>query len=202
MGNTSMNWIDRVFSAIGVQVEFRPADWNRTREKLLTGNTQIFSQGWLADYPDPENFLFLLYGPESPLLCQCDGANNSNYASEEYDELFRQMRVLAPGPERDELVARMVDLYRRDAVWLYAFYPKDIYLNNSWTHNTKRHGISKATLKYIRIDAQERERMRVQWNQPVTWPLYAGAALLASLFLPAVTAYRRRQNATARQRGK
>ncbi|MEZ5571344.1 MAG: ABC transporter substrate-binding protein [Halioglobus sp.] len=200
--NTSMNWIDRVFSAIGVQVEFRSADWNRTREKLLTGNTQIYSSGWLADYPDPENFLFLLYGPESPLECKCDGANNSNYASAEYDDLFRRMRVLPPGPERDELVAAMVELYRRDAVWLYAFYPKEIYLNNSWVHNNKRHGISKATLKYTRIDPEERARMQALWNQPVTWPLYAFAALLTALLLPGVIAYRRRQNATARhQRG-
>ncbi|HBM83448.1 MAG TPA: peptide ABC transporter substrate-binding protein, partial [Halieaceae bacterium] len=69
ISSTSMNWMDRAFGRIGVQVEYRPADWNRTREKLLTGNTQIFSHGWLADYPDPENFLFLLYGPESPLIC-------------------------------------------------------------------------------------------------------------------------------------
>lgn len=197
--NTSMNWIDRVFSAIGVQVEFRPADWNRTREKLLTGNTQIYSHGWLADYPDPENFLFLLHGPESPLECDCDGANNSNYASEEFDSLFRQMRVLPPGPERDDLVARMVELYRRDAVWLYAFYPKEIYLNNSWVYNNKRHGISKNTLKYTRVDKVERERMQKLWNQPVTWPLYAGVLLLASLLLPGIVAYRRRQNATVRQ---
>ncbi|MEH6636087.1 MAG: ABC transporter substrate-binding protein [Halioglobus sp.] len=199
IGNTSMNWIDRVFSEIGVQVEFRPADWNRTREKLLTGNTQIFSHGWLADYPDPENFLFLLYGPESPLLCQCDGANNSNYANEEFDELFRAVRVLPQGAERDDLVARMVELYRRDAVWLYAYYPKDIYLNNSWVFNTKRHGISKAMLKYIRIDDQKRHAMRVKWNQPVTWPLFAGALLISGLVLPGVVAYRRRQNATARR---
>jgi len=199
IGNTSMNWIDRVFSEIGVQVEFRPADWNRTREKLLTGNTQIFSHGWLADYPDPENFLFLLYGPESPLLCECDGANNSNYANEEFDELFRAVRVLPQGAERDDLVARMVELYRRDAVWLYAYYPKDIYLNNSWVFNTKRHGISKAMLKYIRVDDQKRHAMRVKWNQPVTWPLFAGALLISGLVLPGVVAYRRRQNATARR---
>jgi ABC-type transport system substrate-binding protein len=202
IGNTSMNWIDRQFSQIGVQVEFRPADWNRTREKLLTGNTQIFSHGWLADYPDPENFLFLLYGPESPLECQCDGSNNSNFMHPEYDELFRRVRVLPPGPERDELVARMVEIYRREAVWLYAFYPKDIYLNNSWVHNTKRHGISKATLKYIRIDDRQRQQMRQKWNQPVTWPLYAGVFLIGALVLPGVNAYRRRQNATARQGGK
>ena len=200
IGNTSMNWMDRIFSQLGVQVEFRPADWNRTREKLLTGNTQIYSHGWLADYPDPENFLFLLYGPESPLICKCDGANNSNYDNEEYNELFRQVRVLPPGPERADLVARMVELYRQDAVWLYAFYPKDIYLNNSWVYNTKRHGISKATLKYLRIDTEERARKRVAWNQPVTWPLYASALVVVGLLWPGVAAYRRRQNATARER--
>ena len=199
ISNTSMNWMDRVFAELGVQVEYRPADWNRTREKLLTGNTQIYSHGWLADYPDPENFLFLLYGPESPLICECDGANNSNYDNPEYDELFRQVRVLPPGPERAELVARMVELFRRDAVWLYAYYPKDIYLNNSWVSNTKRHGISKATLKYLNIDPEERARRQVEWNQPVTWPLYAGAALVIGLLLPGVIAYRRRQNATARR---
>lgn len=199
INNTTMNWIDRVFSDIGVQVEFRPADWNRTREKLLTGNTQIYSHGWLADYPDPENFLFLLYGPESPLLCECDGANNSNYGSEEFDDLFRKMRVLPAGPERDELVARMVELYREDAVWLFAYFPKDIYLNNRWVFNTKRHGISKATLKYIRVDETERDEMQIKWNQPVTWPLFFGALALAGLVLPGVTAYRRRQNATARK---
>lgn len=199
ISNTSMNWIDRAFARIGVQVEYRPADWNRTREKLLTGNTQIYSHGWLADYPDPENFLFLLFGPESPLICKCDGANNSNYESEEYDELFRAMRVLPAGEERETIVARMVDLFRKDAVWLFAYYPKDIYLNNSWVHNNKRHGISKSTLKYVRIDEDLREQKRAEWNQPVTWPLYAAALLIVALLLPGVIAYRRRLKATARQ---
>lgn len=199
ISKTSMNWMDRVFDEVGVQIEYRQADWNRTREKLLTGNTQVFSFGWLADYPDPENFLFLLYGPESPLVCKCDGANPANYENDAFDELFRRMRVLPPGAEREELVARMVEMWRRDAVWLYAYYPKEIFLNNSWVYNTKRHGISKATLKYVRIDDAERERLRREWNQPVTWPLYAGGALFMGLVLPGVIAYRRRQNETASQ---
>ncbi|RLA45488.1 MAG: peptide ABC transporter substrate-binding protein, partial [Gammaproteobacteria bacterium] len=128
-----------------------------------------------------------------------DGANNANYASEEYDELFRKVRVLSQGPERDELVAQMVELFRRDAVWLFAYYPKDIYLNNSWVHNTKRHGISKAMLKYIRVDDKERQKMQVKWNQPITWPLFVAALFLVALVLPGVIAYRRRQNATARR---
>lgn len=193
--NTSMNWMSRQLGRLGVQVEFRPADWNRTREKLLTGNTQIYSHGWLADYPDPENFLFLMFGPESPLLCNCDGANNSNYENPEFDEKFRRMRELQPGPERDALVADLVEMWRHDVVWLYAFHPLEYYLNNEWVHNTKRHGISKRTLKYVRIDTELRAERQAEWNEPVTWPLVAGATGVAAMILPGVLAYRRRQRA-------
>ena len=197
MNNTTMNWITRTFSQIGVQVEYRPADWNRTREKLLTGNTQIFSHGWIADYPDPENFLFLLSSSESPLICECDGANNANYDSREYDDLFEQMRLEPSGPARDKIISRMIDLYQKDAIWLYTFFPKDNYLNNAWVSNTKRHGITPGNLKYLRIDPEHRAERQAQWNQPVTWPLYAGAILLLLLLLPGVIAYRRRLKATA-----
>ena len=199
ISNSSMNWISRQFEQLGVQVEFRPADWNRTREKLLTGNTQIFSHGWLADYPDPENFLFLMYSPESPLVCKCDGANNSNYENPEFDAAFERMRVLDPGPERDVLVAELVEMWRRDAVWLLGFHPLEFYLNNEWVHNTKRHGISKRTLQYVRIDDELRAERQVAWNQPVTWPLAVGAAGVMAMIFPGIVAYRRRQRATIKK---
>ena len=194
--NSSQDWQRRQFEKLGVQLEFRPSDWNRFREKLLTGNTQIYSHGWLADYPDPENFLFLLYGPESPLSCNCDGANNSNYANDEYDDLFRKMRVMNPGPARDEIVAQMLEILRRDAVWLSGWHSLDYYLNNPWIYNTKRHGISKTALKYLRLDTEMRKRKQLEWNQPVVWPMGVLGVLVILLALPAVRAYRRRQNMT------
>ncbi len=194
--NAKVNWISRQFQKIGVQAEFRPADWNRTREKLLTGNSQIFSFGWLADYPDPENFLFLLYSKESPLVCNCDGPNKSNYENPEYDELFLKMRSMDPGPERDVIVHQLIEIWQRDAVWLHAFHPIEYYLNNEWVHNTKRHGISKRTLQYVRIDDELRAERQREWNEPVVWPLVAGTLAVAALVLPGVTAYRRRQRAT------
>jgi ABC-type oligopeptide transport system substrate-binding subunit len=197
-GATLPSWISRKLGRLGVQVEFRPADWNRTREKLLTGNTQIYSHGWLADYPDPENFLFLMYSPESPLVCKCDGANNSNYENAEFDRKFELMRKLDPGPERDALVQELVEIWRRDAVWLYSFHPLEYYLNNEWVFNTKRHGISKRTLKYVRLDTDLRARRQAEWNQPVTWPLVAGATGMAAMVLPGILAYRRRQRARIR----
>jgi len=188
-----MNLTLRQLQCLGVQLDFRPADWNRTREKLMTGNTQIYSHGWIADYPDPENFLFLLYGPESPLVCSCDGANNSNYEEPEFDELFKRMRVLQPGAERDQVLARMVELWRRDAVWMRALHPLEFYLNNEWVYNTKKPGIGKRTLKYIRIDSELRAKRQAEWNAPVVWPLVAFVLGVIALLVPGVLAYRRRQ---------
>ncbi|MEP5766429.1 MAG: ABC transporter substrate-binding protein [Halieaceae bacterium] len=195
------NWIARKIGRLGVQVEFRPADWNRTREKLMTGNTQIFSHGWLADYPDPENFMFMLYSPESPLICKCDGTNNSNYENPEYDKAFERMRVLEPGPERDAVVAELVEMWRRDAVWMITYHPLEFFLNNEWVYNTKRHGISKDTLKYVRVDDELRLQRQAEWNQPVTWPLLAGATGVIAMILPGLVAYRRRQRATLKSQG-
>lgn len=194
---TSMRWIERMLGRLGVQVEFRTANWARTREKLRTGNTQIYASGWLGDYPDPENFLFLLHGPEGPLRCACDGANNSNYARAEYDRLFSAVRTAPPGPEREAMVARMVQLFQQDAVWLFAWFPRDIYLNNPWVHNAQRHGVARNTLKYLRIDAAERARLQRAWNAPRLWPLSLLAVLLLALSGSTLVLYRRRQRRTA-----
>ena len=52
------------FAKIGIQLEIRATDFNQFQDKTLKGKHQIFWAGWLADYPDAENFLFLLYGPK------------------------------------------------------------------------------------------------------------------------------------------
>ena len=62
-----------------VQLEIRATDYNRFQEKAEKGSLQIFWWGWFADYPDAENFLFLLYGPNSKALTNGNGENTANY---------------------------------------------------------------------------------------------------------------------------
>ena len=56
------------FAKIGIQLEVRATDYNQFQDKMRKGTHQIFFWGWLADYPDAENFLFLLYGPNAKAL--------------------------------------------------------------------------------------------------------------------------------------
>lgn len=187
------DWQKRQLKKLGIELELRATDWNRYKEKMSTGNHQMFSYGWLADYPDPENFLFLLYGPQSPVACQCDGNNNANYDNPDYNKLYKQMKTMQPGLERNQLIAEMLDQVRADVPWFTGEYPKEYYLNNQWVSNTKRHGISKATLKYLKIDSEVRKQKQAEWNQPNLVPLVAGMGIFVALFVPAIRAYRRRQ---------
>ncbi len=59
---TMLNWYRKQFDKLGIQLVIRATDYNRFREKVRKGTAQIYIWGWNADYPDPENFLFLLYG--------------------------------------------------------------------------------------------------------------------------------------------
>ena len=58
-----IDWMVRQFAKLGVQLEVRATDYNQFQDKVRKGSHQVFWLGWLADYPDAENFLFLLYGP-------------------------------------------------------------------------------------------------------------------------------------------
>src|SRR5699024_7464745 len=152
--------------------------------------------GWIADYPDPENFLFLLYGPNGK--AKHGGVNVSNYNNDEFNGLYAQMRDMANGPQRKAVIEKMVHILRRDAPWVWGFYPKSYTLNHGWLGNRQINLMANNTLKYLRLDSQRRAHLRGQWNQPMLWPLAAGGGVLLLLVAPAVVSYRRRDRRTGR----
>ena len=163
---------------LGVQLVVRSTDYNRFQDKMRRGQAQIYQWGWNADYPDPENFLFLFYGPNGKV--KHGGENASNYDNPEFDRLFERMRVLPNGAERQRLIDRMVELLRRDAPWVAGFHPQQVVLNHAWTANLKPNDMATNTLKYQRLDPSLRARLRAAWNQPRWAPVAAVGAPVAA----------------------
>jgi ABC-type transport system substrate-binding protein len=186
-----LDWMRKQLGKLGIQLVIRATDYNRFQEKMRKGTAQIYQWGWNADYPDPENFLFLLYGPNGKV--EHGGENASNYANPEFDALFERMKNMDNGPERQAIIERMVDLVRRDAPWLWGLHPKGYSLHHAWYYNAKPNLMANNTLKYRRLDPELRARSRARWNQPVVWPVLAGVALVGLLVTPAVLGYRRRE---------
>jgi oligopeptide transport system substrate-binding protein len=191
-----MNWYRKQFDKLGIKLVVRATDFNRFQEKLRIGNAQLFFLGWNADYPDPENFLFLLYGPYNK--AKNGGENSSNYQNPEFDRLFEQMRNMDNGEPRYQLIQQLQEILREDVPWLFGFHPKSFALHHGWYKNLKPNLMANNQLKYTRIDAKLRAEKRQQWNQPIVWPLVLGGVVLVLLFVPAVSAYRRRTHQTVR----
>jgi oligopeptide transport system substrate-binding protein len=191
----NLNWMKKQFKKIGLQLNFRVTDYNRFKEKMETANAQIYSWGWLADYPDPENFLFLLYGPNAQIDSK-SGVNSTNYKNPEYDALFDKMRLLDDTPERAAIIEKMLRLLERDMPWGEMFHGVEYELGHDWLTNNKTHGISKVMFKYWKLDIDKREASQRDWNQPVIWPLIFVIMALLSLIIPGYLFYQRRQNRT------
>jgi ABC-type oligopeptide transport system substrate-binding subunit len=159
-------------------------------ERSIKGTFQMSSSAWLADYPDPEDFLILLYGPNAP-----PGPNASAFSNPEYDKLFEQMKVMEDTPEREALIHRMVAIVVEECPWIFNFHAPSYVLRHSWYKNGKTHSISGNYAKYIRVEPDVRQAYwKVEDKPNRRVPLYA-LAFLVVVLAPGIviTSMRRRR---------
>jgi ABC-type transport system substrate-binding protein len=193
-----LDWTVKQFEKLNIQVEVRNTDYNRFQDKMRKGAAQFFFWGWLADYPDPENFLFLLYGPNSKVAV--DGENASNWRNDEFDSLFVKMKDMEDTPERAALIQKMGQIMQEDMPLLYGWSEEYGGAFHQWVYNGKPSNIIRDQLQYLRIDPALRVKKIAEWNQPVWWPLLLIPVGLIAVSWPAWRAWRRRLQQSALQK--
>ena len=194
-----MDWRRKQFAKLGIQLVIRSTDYNRFQDKVRKAKVQIFSWGWNADYPDPENFLFLLYGGNAVVNTNGAGINSSNYQNPEFDKLFNEIKTMSNSPKRQAKIQKMLNIVRKDAPWVWGFHPKSLALSHLWFKNVLPNAMANNTLKYKRIDAKLRVEKQKKWNQPVILPLVIFFLLLILGGYLLVKIYKNRQKAVIRE---
>ncbi len=188
------DFLRKQFQKLNISLVVRNTDYNRFQDKMRKGNAQLFMWGWNADYPDPENFFFLLYGPNGK--AKYKGENAANYANDEFDRLFEKMETMPNSPERLQIIKQMNTILRKDAPWLWGFHPQDFSLFHSWYYNAKPNLMAHNTLMYKRIDADKRAQLRKQWNKPVFWPIILFIIVFLAVLYPAIKMYSAKEKFT------
>lgn len=186
-----IDWLNKQFQKINVQLVVRSTDYNRFQEKIRKGAAQVFYFGWNADYPDAENFFFLFASDQAKIKSQ--GENAANYQNPAFDRLFNQMRTMENSPARQAIIDQMMVILHHDKPWVWGYYPKDYTLYHQWLKNAKPSKVGNNTLKYERIDPVLRDQLRSKWNRPLLWPPLLALALLIALAVPAWRWHRRRE---------
>ena len=190
-----MDWQRKQFAKLGIQLVIRSTDYNRFQRKVRKGKVQLFSWGWNADYPDPENFLFLLYGGNAVVNTSGAGINSSNYQNPKFDTLFNEIKTMKNSPERKKKIEEMLEIVREDAPWIWGIHPTNMALFHAWYKNVLPHAMANNTLKYKRVDAAQRVNKQQEWNKPQIMPLVLFVLFLLMIAFVSHRVYRNRQKA-------
>jgi ABC-type transport system substrate-binding protein len=193
---SELDWMIKQFAKLDIQLEIRATDYNQFQDKMRKGTQQVFFWGWLADYPDAENYLFLLYGPNSK--AKADGENTANYLNPEYDRRYNQLRLMDDGPEKQKLIDEMVTIAQQDAIWSFGYFPYASGAYQQWVHNGKPSVMVRDMARYYRLDPALRAQKLAEWNRPTWWPPLALVALIAAIAWRARATLRRRERMNAR----
>ncbi len=180
-------WMRKQLAKLGIQLSVRSTHYSRFQDKMRKGAAQMFTWGWNADYPDPENFLFLLYGPNGKV--KFGGENPTNYNSTVVNPLFEQISQMPDSAERAHKIQQVLNIIRKDSPVIFGYYPIQFSLNHSWNSASKPHGIANNTLKYQDINTNLRAMKRTQWNAPIYWPIALVVIAILILLLPLIIGY-------------
>lgn len=177
-----LSWFRKQALKIGIDLNVREYDKNRYDRKLNSGNLQMFYYAWVADYPDPENFLMLFYGPNQK--AKKGGENLSNFVYRPYDQLFHQLQFTNPGPDRHLIMVKMNKILRDQGVWGWAIHGENFYISQSWLKNVNFSQFSVGNLKYMDIDGCLREKRWNEWNKAKCLPFLMILVIGVLIVLP------------------
>jgi ABC-type transport system substrate-binding protein len=137
----------RSMDAIGVKILFEPGKFSDTLKAAKACHVMMWQAAWTADYPDGDNFMQLLYGPNT------GESNNGCYESKAYDALYEKSLTLpTDSEERDHLFIDMTRQMEVDGAWSLQASPVRNELIRPWVKGFKKHPILQAEFVYLDID--------------------------------------------------
>ncbi|HEV7230021.1 MAG TPA: ABC transporter substrate-binding protein [Bacteroidia bacterium] len=126
----------QLHEVLGVNVDFDVVSFKQRIEDEAHGNGNMFHSAWIADYPSPENFLWLFYGktvPENPK--DASYPNSARYKNKDFDKLFEAGRAARTQEEAYKNFREAETLLMADAPILVLWYNENWRLTKSNVHN-------------------------------------------------------------------
>lgn len=108
-------------AAVGVEINLKEMEWGAFLTATNNKEIDFFHMRWMADYPDPQNFLSLL-------LMSGSSENRTGYSNPAYDALCRQADGLLDLKARLPLYRKAERLVVDDAPWIPLYYQRDVEL--------------------------------------------------------------------------
>jgi len=125
---------------IGVALELRRLDWAAHIKLVDDGSAVFFRQGWIADYPDPENFLTVLFHSRNIGAA----GNTSRYRNPAVDRLLDEADAMTSGPARFGRYHQAEQTIVDDAAWISLYHYSSRALVKRHVKGLERSALSSA----------------------------------------------------------
>lgn len=135
----------KTFDTLKIQVNFKIVKWNEQLKLLHECQYGLAGSAWVADYPDGDNFVQLLYGKNVA------NSNVACYQSEEYDALYEQAHRLPDGAERNRLYDKMNKIVMADTPWIFGDIRFRNRLTQAYIQGFKPHPVLQTEWRYLDI---------------------------------------------------
>ncbi len=152
---TQTSQIDRTYNelwkkamdAIAVRIEFDSGKFGDNLKAAKACQLMMWGAAWIADYPDGDNFMQLLYGPNT------GQSNNGCYESKSFDALYERARAMSPDlPERNRLFLEMTRQMEVDGAWSMHVSRERNQMIRPWVLGYKKHPILHAEWIYMDLE--------------------------------------------------
>ncbi|MBK6755743.1 MAG: ABC transporter substrate-binding protein [Flavobacteriales bacterium] len=122
-------------------------------ERIEMGRAQVWREGWLADFPDPENFLALLYGKNAV----ADTAlptflNTTRYRDPRYDSLFTLAQRTVDLVERARYLALAEQVAMIDVAITPLYHERSVRLLQPWVRDLPQNPMEYRDLSTVWFD--------------------------------------------------
>ncbi len=135
---------------LGIEVKLKQVEFARHLDEVDAGKVEFFRLGWIADYPDPESFLNLLYGKLVPTNgSQPSPINHTRYKNPAFDVIFEQALSETDRLKRMELYRKAEQIAINDAPMMVLQYDEDWRLLQDYVEGYVTNAMDKRMYKFI-----------------------------------------------------
>jgi peptide/nickel transport system substrate-binding protein len=121
---------------LNIKIEMKVMPFSQLVENIISGKSEFYRIGWLADYPNPENFLSLFYGKDVPTsLEEKSFPNFSRYTNPKYDALFEKALASKVPSEASSYFFQAEQVLMDDAPVVVLWYDMGFRLLQSYVRN-------------------------------------------------------------------
>jgi peptide/nickel transport system substrate-binding protein len=158
--STDANYVDiceylqRELQKIGIDIKIDVMPPAALKQARSSGKLEMFRSNWIADYPDAENYLSLLYSKNfSP-----SGPNYTHFSDPEFDALFEKSFDISNPGKRAKIYQKIDSIAMKKLPMILLYYDQVIHFSQKNVDGLSINPINLLSLKRVRKKNNKKSR--------------------------------------------